>query len=193
MSTDASLPDQRPRCLPPRHACNKRCCTHALVHIEACWPRRPSPANAAGPTRQASGRTGTVEALSVRPPQRAARARPASGHCSPLGEEAEPSLPPPPPEEEIIYRRRKGHGWSKLPENLQREEVLLDVPEERAALWRPVAEPMQKIGEDRSERVNSCRPGCGSRSSCGPSMPAPAQQGASSKRRPRRRRCRGAV
>jgi hypothetical protein len=31
-------------------------------------------------------------------------------------------------EEEITYRRRRGHGWSKLPEHLPREEVLVDLP-----------------------------------------------------------------
>jgi len=45
----------------------------------------------------------------------------------PLGNEAEQISPAsPPPEEEITYRRRKGHGWSKLPKNLPREEVLLE-------------------------------------------------------------------
>ena len=56
-------------------------------------------------------------------------------------------------EEEITYRRRRGHGWGKLPEHLPREEVLLDVPEsERNCAC--CGEPMQRIGEDRTERVD---------------------------------------
>jgi transposase len=75
----------------------------------------------------------------------------------PLGDEAEPSPPPPPPEEEITYRRRKGHGWSKLPKNLQREEVLLDLPvEDRQCV--SCGEPLTKIGEDRSERLHVTPP-----------------------------------
>jgi len=68
--------------------------------------------------------------------------------------------PPPTPElleateDEITYRRRrKGHGWSELPANLPREQVLLDVPEAER-LCPCCGEPMQKIGEDRSERVD---------------------------------------
>lgn len=57
-------------------------------------------------------------------------------------------------EEEITYRRRRrGHGWSKLPEHLPREEVRIDVPEAE----RPCpccGETMAPIGEDRSERVD---------------------------------------
>lgn len=97
----------------------------------------------------------------------------------PLGDDAQQvSSLPPPPEEEITYRRRqRGHGWSKLPKNLQREEVLLDVPEDQRQC-SSCSQQLQKIGEDRSERCIWCRPGCGSRSSCGPSMPAPAGKGA---------------
>ena len=65
--------------------------------------------------------------------------------------------PPPPPseaaEEEITYRRRRGHGWGKLPEHLPREEVLLDVPESQRKC-ACCGEPMQRIGEDRTERVD---------------------------------------
>jgi transposase len=57
-------------------------------------------------------------------------------------------------EEEITYhRRRKGHGWSELPQHLPREEVLLDVPEAERTCGC-CCEPMQKIGEDRTERVD---------------------------------------
>lgn len=57
-------------------------------------------------------------------------------------------------EEKITYRRRrKGHGWSKLPEQLPREEVLVDVPESERAC-ATCGEPLQRIGEDRSERVD---------------------------------------
>ena len=57
-------------------------------------------------------------------------------------------------EEEITYRRRRrGHGWSKLPEHLPREEVRIDVPE--AERQCPCCgETMAPIGEDRSERVD---------------------------------------
>ena len=57
------------------------------------------------------------------------------------------------PEEEITYRRRKGHGWSKLPAHLPREEVLLDVPESERTCDE-CGKAMLKIGEDRSERVD---------------------------------------
>jgi transposase len=50
-------------------------------------------------------------------------------------------------------RRRRGHGWSKLPEHLPREEVLVDVPElERTC--GVCGEPLERIGEDRTERVD---------------------------------------
>jgi transposase len=65
----------------------------------------------------------------------------------------EAPLPPPIPEEEISYRRRQGHGWSKLPQHLAREEVLVDVPDSER-LCPECGETMQKIGEDRSERVD---------------------------------------
>lgn len=57
-------------------------------------------------------------------------------------------------EEEITYkRRRQGHGWSKLPAHLPREEILLDVPEaERTCDC--CGQAMVKIGEDRTERVD---------------------------------------
>lgn len=57
------------------------------------------------------------------------------------------------PETEITYRRRQGHGWSKLPQHLAREEVLVDVPESDR-FCPDCGQPMQKIGEDRSERVD---------------------------------------
>jgi transposase len=57
-------------------------------------------------------------------------------------------------EEEIAYRRRRqGHGWSALPAHLPREEVLLDVPESERTCGC-CGEPMQRIGEDRTERVD---------------------------------------
>jgi transposase len=56
-------------------------------------------------------------------------------------------------EEQITYRRRRGHGWGKLPEHLPREEVLLDVPESERTC-QCCGEPMQRIGEDRTERVD---------------------------------------
>ena len=57
-------------------------------------------------------------------------------------------------EEEITYRRRrKGHGWSELPDHLPREEVLLDVPESERTCGC-CGQPLQKIGEDRTERVD---------------------------------------
>jgi transposase len=72
----------------------------------------------------------------------------------PLGDDAQQvSSLPPPPEEEITYRRRKGHGWSKLPKNLQREEALLDVPEDERQC-SACGQQLQKIGEDRSERLH---------------------------------------
>lgn len=69
------------------------------------------------------------------------------------GEPPSPELPAA-AEEEITYRRRRqGHGWNQLPEHLPREEVLLDVPE-GDRLCGCCGQPMQKIGEDRSERVD---------------------------------------
>lgn len=57
-------------------------------------------------------------------------------------------------DEEITYRRRRqGHGWSELPAHLPREEVPLDVPEAER-ICGCCGEPMQKIGEDRTERVD---------------------------------------
>jgi transposase len=57
-------------------------------------------------------------------------------------------------EEEISYRRRRqGHGWSELPPHLPREEVPLDVPEAER-ICSCCGEPMVKIGEDRTERVD---------------------------------------
>lgn len=57
-------------------------------------------------------------------------------------------------EEEITYRRRRqGHGWSELPQNLPREEVLLDVPEQERVCGC-CGEALVKIGEDRTERVD---------------------------------------
>jgi len=57
-------------------------------------------------------------------------------------------------EEEITYRRRRqGHGWSELPHHLPREEVLLDVPAAERVCGC-CGEPMQRIGEDRTERVD---------------------------------------
>lgn len=57
-------------------------------------------------------------------------------------------------EEEITYRRRRpGHGWSELPGHLPREEVLLDVPAAERTCGC-CGELMQKIGEDRTERVD---------------------------------------
>jgi len=56
--------------------------------------------------------------------------------------------------EEITYRRRRqGHGWSELPANLPREQVLLDVPEAERTCGC-CGKPLQKIGEDRTERVD---------------------------------------
>ena len=57
-------------------------------------------------------------------------------------------------EEEITYRRRRrGHGWGPLPESLPHEEILIDVPEEERTC-ASCGEPMQQIGEDRTERVD---------------------------------------
>ena len=73
----------------------------------------------------------------------------------PLGDDGAEAIPLPSlPEEEISYRRRcKGHGWGKLPAHLPREEMLIDLPEsERTCTC--CGQPMQRIGEDRSERVD---------------------------------------
>lgn len=68
------------------------------------------------------------------------------------------ALPPPADEagmEEITCRRRRrrGHGWGKLPEHLPRQEELVDVPEEERTC-PDCGEPLERIGEDRSERVD---------------------------------------
>lgn len=56
--------------------------------------------------------------------------------------------------EEIHYRRRRhGHGWGRLPDHLPRQEVLVDLPEDQRQC-PCCGEPMQRIGEDRSERVD---------------------------------------
>lgn len=77
----------------------------------------------------------------------------------PLGDDAQQSSPLPPlPEEEITYRRRqRGHGWSELPGNLQREEVLLDVPEHERQC-AACGQALTRIGEDRSERLHLTPP-----------------------------------
>ena len=77
----------------------------------------------------------------------------------PLGEDGEAAAPPPPvAEEEITYRRRRrGHGWSELPKNLPREEVLLDVPEHERQC-AACGEALTRIGEDRSERLHLVPP-----------------------------------
>lgn len=57
-------------------------------------------------------------------------------------------------EEETTHRRRRrGHGWGKLPAHLPREEVRIDVPESER-ICPCCGEPMQPIGEDRTERVD---------------------------------------
>lgn len=71
----------------------------------------------------------------------------------PFGDELQEAPPPSLPEEEITYRRRQGHGWSKLPKNLQRTQVLLDVPQDQRQC-SACGQAMQKIGEDRGERLN---------------------------------------
>jgi transposase len=56
--------------------------------------------------------------------------------------------------EQIEYRRRrKGHGWGKLPEHLPRQEVLVDLPEDQRKC-PDCGQPLERIGEDRSERVD---------------------------------------
>jgi transposase len=81
---------------------------------------------------------------------------PAQGRLFEQPADAAPPTPEAPEaaEEEITYRRRKkGHGWSELPPHLPREEVLLDVPE-KDRLCGCCGEPLVKIGEDRTERVD---------------------------------------
>lgn len=61
-----------------------------------------------------------------------------------------------PPLEDAAHsqrRRRKGHGWSKLPAHLPRVEVLVDLPPDQR-LCPDCGEPLERIGEDRSERVD---------------------------------------
>lgn len=71
----------------------------------------------------------------------------------PAPAEAEPT-PSAAAEEQITYRRRRrGHGWGQLPAHLPREELLLDVPESERTCGC-CGQPMQRIGEDRSERVD---------------------------------------
>jgi transposase len=68
----------------------------------------------------------------------------------------EPAVSPPPDEsqpEEIPRRRRRGHGWSKLPDHLPRQEVLVDLREDERKC-PCCGEEMQRIGEDRNERVD---------------------------------------
>lgn len=59
-------------------------------------------------------------------------------------------------QEQIVSRRRRqGHGWSKLPEHLPREEVLIDIPESERTC-EVCGEALARIGEDRTERVDIC-------------------------------------
>ncbi len=68
--------------------------------------------------------------------------------------EQPPSALPDAAEEQITYRRRRrGHGWGKLPAHLPREEVLIDVPEAERTC-ESCGEPLERIGEDRTERVD---------------------------------------
>lgn len=50
-------------------------------------------------------------------------------------------------------RRRKGHGWGRLPAHLPRVEQLVDLPEDQR-LCPDCGGPLERIGEDRSERVD---------------------------------------
>lgn len=80
---------------------------------------------------------------------------PAQGRLfeQPAGSPPSPQLPEAAQEEISFLRRRKGHGWSELPAHLPREEVPIDVPEAER-LCPCCNEPMQRIGEDRTERVD---------------------------------------
>ena len=76
----------------------------------------------------------------------------------PLGDEAEQISA------SFSAARRRDHPppsqrprWSKLPKNLPREEVLLDVPEDQRQC-ASCGQAMQKIGEDRSERLHLLPP-----------------------------------
>ena len=69
-----------------------------------------------------------------------------------LGDDSTSAVEPP-AEEVTTHRRRSGHGWSKLPEHLPREEVPVDLPEDQRRC-PCCGEAMQRIGEDRSERVD---------------------------------------
>lgn len=74
----------------------------------------------------------------------------------PPNAEDETSPEPDPAEEEAPSaprRNRRGHGWGKLPAHLLREEVLLDVPESERTCGC-CGEPLVRIGEDRTERVD---------------------------------------
>jgi len=75
----------------------------------------------------------------------------------PSAEELAAAEPDEAEEEQTIARRnRRGHGWGKLPAHLPREEVLVDVPESERTC-ECCGEPLVRIGEDRTERVD-CRP-----------------------------------
>jgi len=80
---------------------------------------------------------------------------PAQGRLfeQPAGAAPAPELPEAAQEEISFLRRRKGHGWSELPAHLPREVVPVDVPE-ADRMCPCCGEPMQRIGEDRSERVD---------------------------------------
>lgn len=71
--------------------------------------------------------------------------------------EAAPADDPPPDEAPAdaapARRRRKGHGWGKLPAHLPRREVLIDLPADQR-FCPDCGEPLERIGEDRSERVD---------------------------------------
>lgn len=56
-------------------------------------------------------------------------------------------------EQAVARRKRRGHGWGKLPAHLPREEVLLDVPESERTCGC-CGQPLERIGEDRTERVD---------------------------------------
>jgi transposase len=80
---------------------------------------------------------------------------PAQGRLfeQPAGSAPSLELPEAAQEEISFLRRRKGHGWSELPAHLPREEVKIDIPEAER-LCPCCNEPMHRIGEDRTERVD---------------------------------------
>jgi len=148
MSTDASLPQELKACQRELLAARQQ-----LTHTEHVLAE--TAVTCEGQQAQLAKLQEELELLKRYLFGRRSERHAADSRQGQLFDSASDEAPPLPsiPETEITYRRRKGHGWSKLPKHLAREEVLVDIPENERQC-PDCGETMQKIGEDRSERVD---------------------------------------